>query len=173
MTTIISGTNRPNSYTHKLSLIYKEVFEEYQHAATVYSLCSLPENLLISDLYGKRSAGFSTVQQMIVDTDKFLFILPEYNGSFPGVAKLFIDCLDFPGSFKNKKAALVGLSSGKYGNIRGIDHFTGVAHYLGIHLLPLKLHIPSVREEIHADGKLLKPDTTKFIHEQVEQFIAF
>lgn len=173
MTTIISGTNRPNSYSHKLSLIYQDLLAEYQHPSTIYPLTDLPDQLITTDLYGKRSEEFMPVRKLILDSDKFLFVLPEYNGSYPGIAKLFVECLEFPQSFKNKKVALVGLASGKYGNIRGIDHFTGVCHYLGLHILPLKLHIPGIREEISAEGKLLKADITKFIHEQIEQFIAF
>lgn len=173
MTTIISGTNRPNSYSYKLALILQSIFADYNHKSSIFSLCDLPGCLISTDLYGKRSEAFIPVQKLINDSDKFIFILPEYNGSYPGVAKLFVECLDFPVSFKNKKVALIGLASGKYGNIRGIDHFTGVCHYLGLHVLPLKLHIPGIREEINAEGQLQKADTQKFIHEQVEQFIAF
>jgi len=173
MTTIISGTNRPNSYSLKLALIIKSFFDQNNFPSSVLSLCDLPDSLASTDMFGKRSDAFKPIQELIKSSDKFLFILPEYNGSYPGIAKLFIDSLDFPGSFKNKKAALIGLASGKYGNIRGIDHFTGVCHYLGLNVLPLKLHVPGIREEISADGSLSKEDTQKFMHELVDQFIAF
>ena len=120
-----------------------------------------------------RSQEFKPIQQLVLDTDKFIFILPEYNGSYPGIVKVFIECCEFPGSFKNKKAALVGLSSGKYGNIRGVDHFTGVCHYLGLHLLPLKIHIPQISEEIDTKGHLLLDNTLKFVKEQVSSFAEF
>ena len=98
---------------------------------------------------------------------------PEYNGSFPGVLKVFVDACDFPESFYEKKAALVGVSSGKYGNIRGIDHFTGVCHYFSLLVLPLKLHIAGIKAELDENGNLFKEDTVKFVDEQIEKFIRF
>src|SRR6185437_8492131 len=128
MITIISGTNRPQSSTIKLAAYYQKRFLEKGAEAGLLSLTQLPANSLETDLYGKRSREFQPIQDIVDKTEKFLFIIPEYNGSFPGALKVFIDACSFPESFYEKKAALTGLSSGKYGNIRGIDHFTGVCH---------------------------------------------
>lgn len=173
MVTIISGTNRPGSSTFKLAKYYQKKLTEMGVQAELFSLTQLPGNLIESDLYGKRSADFQPLQDVITHTDKFLFVIPEYNGSIPGVLKTFIDACSFPESFYEKKAALVGLSSGKYGNIRGIDHFTGICHYLHLHIMPLKIHIPNIKNELNADGDLFQADTLKFTTEQMEKFIAF
>jgi len=141
--------------------------------AGLLSLMQLPPNLLETDLFGKRSEEFKPIQDIITQTDKFLFVIPEYNGSFPGVLKVFIDACDFPTSFYEKKAALVGVSSGKYGNIRGIDHFTGVCHYINLHVMPLKLHIANIKTELDENGNFFKEDTLRFTDEQIEKFIAF
>ena len=124
-------------------------------------------------MYGKRTEAFQLIQDKITASSKFIFVIPEYNGSFPGVLKAFIDGCDFPDSFYGKKAALVGLSSGKYGNVRGIEHFTGICHYIQLHLMPLRLHIPAFEKEIDENGNLIKPDTLRFIDQQAEQFIAY
>ena len=87
--------------------------------------------------------------------------------------KVFIDACSFPESFYEKKAALVGLSSGKYGNIRGIDHFTGVCHYLHLNVMALKIHIANIRTELDANGEIYKEDTLKFVDEQIDKFIKF
>jgi chromate reductase len=126
MVTIISSTNRPGSSTLKLAEYYKKQLAAKGLETGLLSLTQLPSNIVETDLYGKRSEAFTAIQNIITATDKFLFIIPEYNGSYPGILKVFIDACSFPESFYDKKAALVGLSSGKYGNIRGIDHFTGV-----------------------------------------------
>src|ERR1700759_635830 len=135
MVTVISSTNRPGSSTLKLAQYYQNKLHEKGVEAGVLSLARLPPNLVETDLYGERSAAFDPIQDIITKTQKFLFVIPEYNGSFPGVLKVFIDACSFPKSFYDKKAALVGLSSGKYGNIRGIDHFTGVCHYLHLQVM--------------------------------------
>jgi len=171
--TIISSTNRPGSSTLKLAKYYQQRMAQKGVEAGILSLEQLPGSMIASDLYGKRSEQFKPLQEIVTQTEKFLFVIPEYNGSFPGVLKVFIDACDFPASFYEKKAALVGLSSGKYGNIRGIDHFTGVCHYLHLNVMSLKIHIPSVRQELNENNQLFKEDTLKFTDEQIDKFILF
>lgn len=173
MTTIIASTNRPNSSTLKLARYYQRQLAEKGHEANLLSLTDLPASIISTDLYGKRSAEFEPIQQLITDTDKFLFVIPEYNGSFPGVLKVFIDACSFPQSFYEKKAALVGHSSGKYGNIRGVEHFTGICNYIHLHVMPLKIHISSINKELDDNGNLFLPDTVKFTNEQIDKFIRF
>lgn len=173
MVTIIASTNRPNSSTLKVAQYYRRKLAEKGFETNLLSLMDLPEALIATDLYGKRSQAFQSIQDMVHKTQKFLFVIPEYNGSFPGVLKTFIDACDFPVSFYEKKAALVGLSSGKYGNIRGIEHFNGVCGYVHLHVMPLRIHIANIRQELDTDGNLFLPDTVKFTDEQMDKFIAY
>ena len=173
MVTIIASTNRPGSSTLKLAQYYQKRLAEKGLKTTLLSMAELPGNLIETDLYGKRSPEFQKIQELVTATEKFLFVIPEYNGSFPGVLKVFIDACSFPESFYDKKAALVGLSSGKYGNIRGIDHFTGVCHYLHLNVMPLKIHISSVRKEMDENGQLFLEDTVKYTEEQMDKFIKY
>lgn len=173
MVTIISGTNRPSSNTLKVAKYYQKTLKLKGMETHLFNLEDLPGTLISSDLYGKRSPEFEAIQEMIIETTKFLFIIPEYNGSFPGVLKTFIDACNFPDSFYDKKAALVGVSSGKYGNIRGIDHFGGVCSYLHLNVLPLRLHIAMIKAELDEEGNFFKEDTLKFTNQQMDKFIAF
>ncbi|WP_421940930.1 NADPH-dependent FMN reductase [Pedobacter sp.] len=173
MITIIAATNRPHSNTLKVAKYYQKQLKEKGVETNIFSLEHLPVDVLNTDMYGKRSDEFQKIQDMISDTEKFLFIMPEYNGSYPGVLKVLIDACNFPDSFYDKKAALVGVSSGKYGNIRGVEHFTGVCHYIHLHILPLRLHIPNIKTELNEAGDLIQPDTIKFTNEQIDKFIKF
>ena len=173
MITIISGTNRPSSNSLKVAKYYQKQLAQKGLESKLVNLQDLPTNLISSDLYGKRSAEFEKLQELVTETSKFLFIIPEYNGSFPGVLKLFIDACSFPISFYDKKACLVGISSGKYGNVRGIDHFNGVCAYLHLHVMPLRLHIANIKNELNENNELFKEDTIKFTEEQIEKFIAY
>ena len=173
MTTIISSTNREASNTLKLTNYYHRQLSARGYESEILSLTDLPDNFISSDLYGKRSPAFQNIQDKIIATNKFLFVIPEYNGGFPGILKTFIDACKFPESFYGKKAALVGLSTGKYGNIRGIEHFTGICHYINLHVMPMRLHIPTIDKEFDAQGNLFKEDTLKFANQQIEQFIAY
>ncbi|WP_316756592.1 NADPH-dependent FMN reductase [Pedobacter aquatilis] len=173
MITIIAATNRPNSNTLKVAKYYQQQLKQKGVESNLFSLEHLPVDVLNTDMFGKRSTAFQKIQDLISNTDKFLFVMPEYNGSYPGVLKVLIDACNFPDSFYDKKTALVGLSSGKYGNIRGVDHFTGVCHYIHLHILPLRIHIPNIKTELDTDGNLIKEDTIKFTNEQIEKFIKF
>jgi len=173
MVTIIAATNRPNSNTLKVAKYYQQQLKLKGVEAGLFSLEHLPIDVLNTDMYGKRSVEFQRIQDLINETTKFLFVMPEYNGSYPGVLKVLIDACNFPDSFYDKKAALVGVSSGKYGNIRGVDHFTGVCHYVHLNVLPLRLHIPNIKSELDANGNLIQPDTIKFTNEQIDKFIKF
>lgn len=173
MITIISGTNRPGSYTLKVAKYYQEELAGKGEKANLIDLMDLPENFIATDLYGKRSEAFKPTLELVNATSKFIFIIPEYNGSFPGTLKTFIDACDFPDSFYNKKACLVGISGGRYGNIRGIDHFGGVCGYLHLHVLPLRIHIPAIKTELNEAGVFFKEDTLKYTADQLNKFIAF
>lgn len=173
MVTIISGTNRPASNTLKVAKYYQKQLAEKGLETNLLNLQDLPANLIDTDLYGKRSAEFQKIQDLTSQTSKFLFIIPEYNGSFPGVLKTFIDACAFPESFFDKKACLVGISSGKYGNIRGIEHFNGVCAYLHLNVMPLRLHISSIKTELDENGQFFKEDTLKFVNQQLDKFIAY
>ena len=173
MITIISGTNREGSHTLKLAEYYQRQLSAKGYNAGLLSLTELPDHLIGTDLYGKRSEAFQPIQDKVTLTSKFLFIFPEYNGGFPGILKTFVDACKFPESFYGKKAALVGLSSGKYGNVRGVDHFTGICHYINMHVMPLRIHIPAIHKELDQNGNLFKEDTLRFTDQQIEQFILF
>lgn len=173
MITVISSTNRSGSSTLKVAQYYHRKLIEKGAEAELFSLARLPANIIETDLYGKRSKEFEPIQNVITKTDKFLFVIPEYNGSFPGVLKVFIDACSFPESFYEKKAALVGVSSGRYGNIRGVDHFTGICNYIHLHVMALKIHIPSIHKELDAEGNFFKEDTLKYTNEQMDKFVRF
>ncbi|KGE14349.1 NADPH-dependent FMN reductase [Sphingobacterium deserti] len=173
MNLIISGTNRERSNSLKIAQYYQQELLRKGESWDILSLTDLPPEINATDLYGKRSKLFEPIQAAVSAAQKFIFIIPEYNGSFPGVLKVFIDACAFPASFYHKKTALVGLSSGKYGNIRGVDHFTGVCNYLRMHVLPLKIHLSKIQDELSPDGQLKEELTRNFVHEQIEEIIRF
>lgn len=173
MTTIISGTNRQGSNALRVAKYYKTRLQEKGQGANLLSLTELPASFIESDLYGKRSEEFARIQDLVSKSEKFLFVIPEYNGSFPGVLKTFIDACEFPASFYEKKAALVGISSGRQGNLRGVDHFTGVANHMHLHIMPLKIYLSCVEAELDDNSNLCKEGTVKVTDEQIDKFISF
>ena len=173
MITIISATNRPQSNTLKIAQNYAQLIEKQGVETKLFSLEQLPADFIITDLYNKRSENFQQLlNEFIIPAEKFVFIVPEYNGSFPGVLKTFLDAVH-PDTNRSKKVALVGVATGRAGNLRGMDHLTGILHYLGMHILPNKQPISSVLALLNADGSLKDENTIKAIEKQIGEFVKW
>jgi chromate reductase len=138
MITIISGTNRGQSNTRKVSDIVADLYRRNGDEQQVFDLIDLPREVAFSEVFGNRSNGFSEqVERYVANVDKFVFVIPEYNGGFPGVLKLMLDAVE-PHHWYGKKAALIGLSTGRSGNLRGVEHLMGVLNYLQVNVLHFK-----------------------------------
>lgn len=171
--TIISATNRIDSNTEKIANYYQSVLKSKGINASVLSLKDLPETFISSDLYGKRSPEF----QKIIDTyiehqHKFIFISPEYNGSFAGVLKIFLDAIP-PKTWQDNKACLVGVSAGRAGNLRGLEHLTNILNYLKVNVYHNKLPISMVANLLDVSNALSDLETQKVIELQLEGFLKF
>lgn len=164
--TIISGTNRLGSNTLKVANQYKDILSKKGIDAHVVSLEGM-------DLNGK-SAHLSEIERdVLIPTDKFIFVLPEYNGSYPGSLKTMIDLSDYRKVWPGKKALLTGVSTGRAGNLRGMDHLTGSLNYLHVHVHPNKLPISTVDKLLNGIGQIIDAPTLTAIEQQVDQFIKF
>lgn len=171
--TIISATNRPDSNTEKVANYYKTNLSNLGTDVEVFSLINLPVSVLHSDLYGKRSAEFQEIMSKYIESqNKFIFIAPEYNGSFAGILKVFLDAVP-PKTWLDKKACLTGVSTGRAGNLRGMEHLTNILNYLKINVYHNKLPISKVDTLIDSTGQLSDSDTQKVINLQIEGFLKF
>lgn len=174
MITIISGTNRPRSNARVLSNIYARLLEQRGADSQIIDLIDLPTDFIFSALYHNagKNDQYNTLNKLIEETNKFIFIVPEYNGSFPGVLKAFIDGLSFPGSFKDKKAALVGISTGSQGGALALSHLTDVLHYMGMHVLAAKPRLNYISKSL-SEGQLTNSLYENLLLEQIDTFIKF
>ena len=171
MITIISATNRSNSNTLKIAKCYEELMKNQGVVPKLLSLESLPIDIAFNELYGKRSQEFQKIEtEFIIPANKFVFIVPEYQGSIPGILKVFLDALP-PDQNRNKKAVLIGISTGRAGNLRGMDHLTTILHYLGIHVHPNKQPISQVANLLDLDGKIKDENTLKVLNKQITDFL--
>ncbi len=171
---IISGTNRNNSFSIQLAEFYQSVLKENGISSEILDLSSLPKDFLFSALYensGKNSA-FNEFQEKVDSYNKFVFIVAEYNGSFPGVLKAFIDGLEYPNSLKNKKAALVGLSAGDQGGALALSHLSDILSYMGTNVLAFRPRLSSLEKNFR-DGKFINKLYEEILREQANSLITF
>lgn len=166
MYTIISGTNRPGSNTRKIAQLYQRLLAARGVDARLVSL----ENLEVAT---RSDAIRHLEEEVLIPSSKFIFVTPEYNGSFPGVLKSLFDNSDIEQVWRGKKALLTGVSTGRAGNLRGMDHLTGVLHYLKVVVHPNKLPISVVNTLLTAENDVTDAATLKAIGQQLDEFIAF
>lgn len=174
MIKIIVGTNRRASISEKIAVQYLEIFEELGQPSEIISLSDLPEDFVFSALYennGKNPA-FNKVHEQVKEGSKYVFIVPEYNYSFPGILKAFIDGMTYPNSFRHKKCAMVGISSGVGGGSIAMSHLTDVFHYLGMHVLAFKPRLAKIEENM-SDNLLTNRLYLDLLREQAALLIAF
>jgi chromate reductase len=166
MYTIISGTNRKGSNTLKISRQYQNILKARGIDARLVSLEGLDLNHKSAELAGME-------QDVLIPSEKFIFILPEYNGSYPGSLKTMIDMSDIRKVWWGKKALLTGVSTGRAGNLRGMDHLAGSLNYLKVTVHPNKLPISSIDKLLNEEGEIGDQSTINAIQQQVNEFIAF
>ena len=153
---------------------YQNLLARMQEPSVVLNLIQLPHDFTVSALYhnsGKNEA-FNSLKELLETAEKFVFIVPEYNGSYPGVLKAFIDGLPYPNSFSNKKAALVGLSSNMHGASLALSHLNDVFSYLGMNTLALRVKLGEVRSHF-SDQVFSKQLYKELLEIQAEQIIHF
>jgi len=165
MYTIISGTNRVASHTEKVAAEYQRLLKEKDVDAGIFSLKNL-------DVLNRTPEFLKVENEILIPTQKFIFILPEYNGTFPGVLKAMIDNSDIGKAWYHKKALLTGISTGRAGNLRGMDHLSASLNYLKMNVHHNKLPISQIDKVMDANGRL-NDETLKVIDEQLTEFINY
>ena len=176
---VVAATNRPGALAQIVANYYVSILEKERKKARLLSLNRLEPDFMAKALYANKGKdpAFNTLAQEIEEAKKMVFVVPQYNGSFPGVLKTFIDGLrvgaeDKGEVFRYKKCALVGVSKGSQGNILGLSHLTDILEYLGMQVLPMKGYLccigsPSMEAfEAH-------PSYLRFLQEQAKHFILF
>ena len=173
MITVISGTNRPESNTRKVAGLVLEALAKNGEPAQIVDLAELPDDLFASSSYAVKPDGFAPHQEAILSTDGILTVVPEYNGSFPGVLKYFIDMLRFPDCLYEKPAAFIGISAGPWGAVRAVEHLEMVFQYRHAHLFGRRCFIPGIGQALGEAGRLTDPKIEERLVAMVTGFAGF
>lgn len=171
---IISGTNRKNSNSILVAQLYADILKQENIDSQIIDLKDLPDDFAFSALYHNEGQNpvFNKITQQIDEAEKIIFIIPEYNGSFPGVLKTFIDGLKYPDSLRGKKTALVGISSGSMGAALALSHFTDILNYMDAFVLPQKPRLSIIYKAMD-EGILTNNIYQELLTEQAKLLIDF
>jgi chromate reductase, NAD(P)H dehydrogenase (quinone) len=172
MISIISSTNRKNSNSIKVAKTCQNIFNNNAIESDILSLENLPEDFIFNNSFGNSTPDYlELTTKYMSHSQKFIFIIPEYNGSYPGVLKAFIDSLDHL-SMAGKKACLIGLSSGHAGALRALDHITCVLHHLKIEVYSNKPKLSGI-DKLIDKTEIVDVQTIKRLEVMLKGFMSF
>jgi len=173
--TLVSGTNRRDNTSIKVTRNLKKRYERAgASSVTLIDLCELPLELFSPDAYAEKPQAFQSYSDNVLEADGLVIVVPEYNGSYPGALKLFIDMLKFPESFENKPVAFVGIAAGIWGGLRPVEHLQQVFGYRNALNFNERVFIPAVHKAFdESSGSFTPPLIDELIESQTKNFIDF
>jgi chromate reductase len=170
MLQIISATNRINSYTEGVAQSYCLLAQNDNIPFSLKCLTDIPEVAPGDFIYRRGDNPLRSFAHSLFDSsNKMLVVVPEYNGSIPGILKLIMDCAD-PEIYREKKIALTGVASGRGGNLRGLDHLSGMFHYLKAEVFSDKLPISRIRSLVNDERHITDGPTLEAMNSQLSRF---
>ena len=121
--TVVCGTNREGAMSRILAAEVSECYRDLDHEVDDLDLAELPTDALHPTAYSEKSPAIQALVDRFLASDGVVFVIPEYNGSYPGVLKLFIDMLPFPEGLDARPCAFIGLAAGQFKALRAVEHF--------------------------------------------------
>jgi NAD(P)H-dependent FMN reductase len=169
---IISGTNRIGSRTLEISkLVHKELTKQNAES-TIINLAELPLETLHVANYGKDISP--KVAEAVSNLNKasgIVVVAPEYNGSYPGILKYFIDHFSYPETFEYRPVAFVGLG-GRWGGLRPVEHLQQVFNYRNAFVFPERVFLSNIWETLK-NGELHDANGKALLEKQAQGFVKF
>jgi NAD(P)H-dependent FMN reductase len=150
--TIVLGTARIGRASERVALALLKSFENTSVNITYVDVKDHVQTAVTTPEWGEGGADTVSTkwQQIVLATDSFLFILPEYNHGYPGEWKLLIDSLGK--AYKGKKAYIVGVSGGSFSGVRVADHVLPVLQTLGLTPMKQGLYVGEVTKVLDDTG---------------------
>lgn len=171
--TIISGTDRPGSLSDKVSNFVCSKYQDSGVQSNVASMTEFPLSSVAGGKYGKDIPEVKAFNNQLLDSDGWVMVIPEYNGSFPGILKLFVDYLPFPGGFNGKPISFIGEGDGSFGGLRAVEQMQMVASYRDAHIFPERVFIPRVRKNFDEDEGIKDEMVQSLLNKQISGFIDY
>lgn len=169
---ILSATDRPNSNALKVAT-YANQFLSKKASTKIFSLKDFPLKDVAGGKYHDKPSSVEEFNKEFLDADGFVFVIPEYNGGFPGILKLFYDYLPFPEAFNKVPICLIGEAAGAFGALRPVEQFSQLLTYRQAHIFPERMFIQRVNDAFDEVEGLTSEKMQKIWEKQLNGFPEF
>ncbi|MDX1973981.1 MAG: NAD(P)H-dependent oxidoreductase [Candidatus Sumerlaeia bacterium] len=173
MIELVSGTNRADSNTLKITKLIQAKYAAQGVTTGLIDLAQLPVSAFSPTAYAQKPAELTAVLDRILKADGVHVVVPEYNGSFPGALKLFIDLLKFPESFEQRCVCYTGIAAGQWGALRAVEQLQLVFSYRNALNSPSRVFIPLIGGKLSPEGTLNDAAIDALLVKQAKEFSAF
>ncbi len=173
MIVVLSGSNRPEAHTRRISQVVRDKLAAAGAEVALLDLQELPPGVFEPTSYGAPPPAFLPWKRAILEAHGLVTVVPEYNGSFPGALKYFVDLLDFPASLKGLPTAFVGLAAGEWGGLRAVEQLELVYQYRQAHLFGTRVFIRRVQDALAPEGGLRDAALEARLDALARGFVAF
>lgn len=171
---IISGSIRGGSNALKVARHLEAVYRGLGEETTLLDLRTLPPEAYAGDAYAKRPESVAKgFVEPVLAARGLVVVVPEYNGSYPGVLKHFIDLLPYPEAFENRPVAFVGVAAGYYGGLRAVEQLQMVFAYRNGVLFNKRVFIPGVYGVMGEGGEIADAGIRERLDAQANEFVHF
>jgi NAD(P)H-dependent FMN reductase len=171
MIEIVSGTDRPNSNTLKIAKMLLEDYRALNVKVDLLDVAELNFNDVAGAAYKAPKGSFVAGVERATKAEGIVFVVPEYNGSFPGSLKMFIDYWKYPDTFEFRPVAFVGLGT-RWGGLRPVEHLQQVFGYRNAYVFPHRVFISNIHSAVK-DGKFVDPKINDLLKTQAGDFVKF
>lgn len=168
---IISGSPRTNSVTHRVALFLKNWIQQHtSHEVDIIDMkeWNIPPIQAVWTSPEKTPVEFKPLSQRMFDTDAFILVTPEYNGSYAPAMKNLLD--HFPKQH-HKPFGIVTASPGAMGGIRASQQLLQLIPALFGVASPYMLIVPAVDKKFSPDGDLLDENFQNGVHNFITEFL--
>jgi len=168
---IISGSPRPNSVTHRVSLhLLHQLQENADHEVGIINLkdWNLPPLRSIFVSVEQTPDEFKPLAERIFAADAFILVSPEYNGSYSPAMKNLLD--HFPKQY-HKTFGIVTASPGPLGGIRASQQLQLLINALFGIASPYLLIVGGVDKRFDPDGNLLDQSFQNNVHNFITEYL--
>jgi NAD(P)H-dependent FMN reductase len=168
---IISGSPRKGSVTHRLALFLKnQLTEKTTHEINIIDVrdWNLP---LLQDVFmsvEKTPNEFKPLAEQMFAADAFILVTPEYNGSYSPAMQNLLD--HFPKQ-NHKVFGIAPASVGGMGGMRASQQLLLLVPALFGIASPYMLVTPFVDKKFSADGQLLDENFQKMVDLFLNEFL--
>jgi NAD(P)H-dependent FMN reductase len=170
---ILSGSTRLHRQSHRVALALQQWLETHTlHEVDVLDLAEYRFPVLeeVFHRHPHPPAGLEEFARRVRQADAYLFVSPEYNGSYTAALKNAVDYLK-DREFAHKVVGVVSVSAGALGGIRGALAMQQLVLGLGGYTIPKMLTVGQVQQRFDEQGRLLDAVFEESISQFMQDFL--